>query len=681
MWLVLVSQVLLSGSRVHALLPLSDTLVLVASSAGLQAWTPHGLDSLADPSALPGIPHALAFRPPDTLWVGTNAGLRLCRGAFSRLSCTATSMTPVRDLLIRGDTLFLATEEGLVLRTATAELARLNRGAGVPLLSDTLLRLRTTGETLLVGTARGLHRVPFAGLTQLSAWTDTLLSGIPVRDVRFFRDTLWVATDSGLFLNGTRVYAGGAVHTLAVKGDTLYAGAWPAGIYRVDGPMLTPLFPTLDGHLAGALAFLPDGVLWGDDGGWPGLFTEEGGGLWKDTLSLLTGLPFRRATDLVEDRNGRLWGIFWNREALPRTPSGAIWVYLPEEDTILWTFLPQPYALAPHPEDGVWVAHYVWGGQGNAGAYWVRVESNTLQVDSVDLGSRLVMVVEPHGTRLFFGYYQGGASGRFGIRVLEDDGSLRALQDNLSEIWRVEQPAVLRVCTGRLWVGTHGQGMLALDFSGSVVGSVTRGNGLPGDVVVGAVCAGDSLLVLTEGGLVSLRPDLSVGKTLPITDPVALDQGLGSFWVLTGSELLKLSPDFAVEERIPLGSARISGELFPGTTLRTLHRPLAVLSRSGRVAVATTRGVVLLSFAEPPSRSPWAVWPHPVQGTAFFLEGPPVDQLFLLSPQGKRIPLRVDRAGGNRIRVTLLTPPSRGPHWLVIEGQGRRHTRLVLFSP
>ncbi len=681
MWLVLVSQVLLSGSRVYALLPLSDTLVLVASSAGIQAWTPRGLDSLAAPAALSGVPRVLAFRPPDTLWVGTDEGLQLCRGALSRLSCTPVGMDPVRDMLVRGDTLVLATDEGLILRTPTAELVRLNRGAGVPLLSDTLLRLRAAGETLLVATARGLHRVPFQDLTRISAWTDSLLPGIPVRDARLFHDTLWVATDSGLFGSGTWVYTGGAVHALAVVGDTLFAGAWPAGVYRVDGLLLHPLFPTLNRHLAGTLVFLPDGVLWGDNGGWSGLFPEEGGGLWKDSLPLLSGLPFRRATDLVEDRDGHLWGIFWNREALPRTPSGAVWVYMPEEDTLLWTFLPQPYALAPHPDGGVWVAHYVWGGGGNAGAYHVRVAGNTLQVDSMDLGSPFVMAVEPYGTELYFGYYQGGASGQFGIRVRENDGTLRALQDNLSEIWRVEQPAVLRVCAGRLWVGTHGQGVLVLELSGAVVGTITRGNGLPGNVVVGAACAGDSLLVLTDGGLASLHGDLTVGKTLSLTGSVALDRGLGALWVLTTSELLKLDRSLTVQERIPLGSSRISGTLFSSTTLRTFHRPLTVLHRSGKVAVATTRGVVLLSFVQPASGSPWVVWPHPIQGTAFFLEGPPVERLFLLSPQGKRIPLRVDRVGGNRLRVVLLTPPSRGPHWLVIEGQGQRHTRLVLFSP
>jgi len=682
MWFVLVSQMLLSGSRVLALLPISDTLVVVASSAGIHLWRPGGADSLADPGTLSGIPYALAFVPPDTLWVGTDKGLRLCRGKLSRLSCTSIGMDPVRDLLIRGDTLFLATDQGLVLRTPGRELARLNRRVGVPLLSDTLLRLRTAGETLLVATARGLHRVPIQDLTRLNAWTDTLLSGKPVRDVQPFRDTLWIATDSGLYRNGgIQVYAGGAVHALAVAGNTLYAGAWPSGIYRVDGLTLTPLFPALDGHLAGNLVFLPDGVLWGDDGGWPGLFPEEGGGLWKDTLPVSKGLPFRRATDLVEDRDGHLWGIFWNREALPLTPSGAIWVYLPEADTILWTTLPQPYALAPHPEGGVWVAHYVWGGRGNAGAYRVRVVGTTLQVDSVDLGSRFVMTLEPYGSRLFFGYYQGGSSGRFGIRVREEDGSLRTLQDNLLEIWRVEQPAVLRVCAGRLWVGTHNLGLLVLDLSGSVLGSITRGHGLPGDGVVGAVCAGDSLLVLSDGGLASVYPDLTVRKTLPLPKPVTLTRGLGAIWVLTTSELLKLDEDFTVKERIPLGSTRIPGELFASTDLRTFHRPLAVLSRSARVAVATTRGVVLLSFAGSGGISPWVIWPHPVRGREFFLEGPPAEQFFLLSPQGKRIPLQVDRMGGGRLRVTLLLPPSRGPHWLVIEAQGQRHTRLVLFSP
>lgn len=677
MWLFLLGQVLLSGSQVLDLLPVGDSAVFVVSSAGIHLWHGGTLDSLADPAVLKGLPRAIAPVPPDTLWVGTDEGLRLCRGTSERIhTCGAVAMDPVMDLFVRGDTLFLATTAGLVLRTPEREIARLNRAAGLPLLSDTLLVLRLSGDTLLVGTARGLHRVPLFALNQITAWNDTLLTGYPIRDAILFHDTLWIASDSGVWRAGMWIHSESAFH-LDTLNDTLLVGAWPEGLYHATSAGLMPLFAGFSGHAAHVFVRTNEGFLWGDHGAWPGLVPEEGGGLWLDTLRSPTGLPFRRATDLVEDRDGNLWGVFWNREGLPDAPSGALWVYLPVEDTLLFTFLPQPLRLAPHPDGGVWVSHYTWSGGGNAGLYRAVVEAGSLRVDSVDVGTRLVMALEAYGDRLYLGFYQGGSSGKFGIRVREADGTVRSLQDNLSEIWRVEAPAVLRVCAGRLWVGTQGQGLLVLDTSGTLVGSVT----LPSNVVMDAVCMGDSLLALTDGGLVSVHSDLTTGRTLSLTEPVALDRGLGALWILTRRELLKLSDDFSVTERIPLGTDRLPGTLFESSSLRPLHHPLAVMKTSSRVAVATTRGVVLLSFDNVSSRSPWRIWPHPVQGMSFFLDGPPVDRLYLLSPQGTRIPLRVDRVGGNRLRIVLLVPPSRGPHWLVVEGRGERHTQIVLIRP
>ncbi len=709
MWVLIAGYLYLSSPVVYDIAKSGDAL-WIATPAGVWVWgwnnEPRG--PVLTREHLSGIPRVLVpSYERDELWVGTSRSLDVCV-YVSRFvpktpplppppECMSVVFAPVHDIAVVNHPIsapyraFLATPNGLILLGAEEglrEVGRLNRQAGIPLLSDTLTSLFLHGDTLWVGTLRGLHRVPVSRLNQVDAWGDTLLTGQTIHDVLVWGGVPVVATDQGVWLDGGWVHQQEPAYRLVVENDTLFFSASPAGIYAMPPGALQarPLFP-LEGYSGGPLARTPDGAwLWGDRGGWPGPFPQEGNGLWLDTQRVVFGsrdLPARQVADMVEDGEGNLWGIFWNREGLPDLPSGWVWVYIPREDRVLASPLPQPFQLAPHPVRGVWIAHYRWDGGGTAGAYHAYVDGGNLQVDSIDLGTSLVMALAPWGNGgLVYGYYQGGSSGKFGVRIWFPDGTLRSVTEGLSELWRVESRAVLRGCGDRIVVGSHGQGVWVLDENGGTVAHLSTASGLPSDEVLEVLCAGDTLWVLTPQGLVRVEALTRITGRLPLSQPVAMVQGLGFLWVLSEQDLLKVSPDLQVLERWSLETSTLPGELFPSTTLRIRHRPLAVMNRWSYVAVATTSGVYLLSFADRDARAaaPWTIWPHPVRGREFFLEGPPVDRILLFSPEGRRIPLRVDHLG-QRLRIQLLIPPTRGPYWLVVEGENLRHTQIVLFTP
>lgn len=693
---MVVAALLLSGRAVYDMVQPTGGTVWVATSGGIWIWRDATLSQAIAPTALPDLPWVLSLSPDsEALWVGTPKGLWICEpisssGSLRGTSCTHTLINdPIYHIVWDSLQAFLASPAGLILTTGIQqprEIGRLNRQTGIPLLSDTLTRLFLQGDSVLwVGTAEGLHRVSLPSLNQTSAWRDTFLVGREIRDILFWGDSLVVATDSGLWIENRWVYLQ-PTSRLTVEGDTLFFTASPAGLYALSpfDVQPSPRFPIQD-RRGGAFVRTPEGWLWADWGGWDGLFPEEGNGLWLDTQRVTltpTELPFRRVTDMVEDREGNLWGIFWNREDLPERPSGWVWVYLPQDQKVLARPLPQPFQLTPHPLRGVWAAHYRWGGSGNAGAYWITIQGDSLQVDSVDLGTDLVMALNTwRGESLVYGYYRGGSSGAFGIRIWEPSGVLRPITEGLSEFWRVEMHPSLQGCSNRIVAGSHGQGLWIFSETGNTLAHINTASGLPSDIILDAVCVGDTLWVLTDQGLARVERFSHVVRTLPLNSPVAMDDGLGALWILTHQELLKVSYDLQIFDRWNLQTSTLPGEIFPSTTLRINHHPLAVMRRSGYVALSTTAGVSLLSMVDRGGeRSPWIVWPHPVTGREFFLEGPPVDRIFLFTSQGKRIPLQVTPMG-QRLRIQLLTPPIRGPYWLVVEQDRIRHTQVILFSP
>jgi len=266
----------------------------------------------------------------DYIWVGSELGLVLFSktidgGQIQDSYTMFGDLNPnpdVYDILLQGDTIWLATSSGLTVADKS-NLALLKSPANwttfspsdyPELASDTVTRVVSFESDIYIGTSEGFYRLD-------RSVSDTTLTEIPVgedtriTDLKMEHDTLFVYSGSGL-----RAVVDGALADVpiaglpsaATTGVTLNGSRWvavsPTGIYSPQGGTFREFpFTGATGNLVSGLAINERGIL--TAGLTLNLTDQYYEGVWIPRNFWVRD----RSMDVISDSSGNAWvGTFGN---------------------------------------------------------------------------------------------------------------------------------------------------------------------------------------------------------------------------------------------------------------------------------------------------------------------------------------------------------------------------------
>jgi ligand-binding sensor domain-containing protein len=517
----------------------------------------------------------------------------------------------VHSLLSSGDSLWVSTDQGLVLITTEGSVDWSDDGITLfreaDGLADENVHVALLSDTVLwVGTRDGLNVVPLGQMGDPSQWEVLRVAdGLPSDSILSLAEqdgVVWIGTAEGVsHWDGGQIFLdtltlGLEVRQIAVRADTVWA-ATDEGIWRRE-----------DGGWVDVSADLPvrDVMAVAVDGGgrtWIGLGSGRSGTtrcLWGEGLARwetgewveyrADGMASNAVMDLALDLDGTLWcchypgGVShltsdgWERYTRATTGSGL------GSDWVLWGVVDSGGekwfgtwggGVSRLTSDGEWLRYY----SGNTplerdlvGALavdghdnlWVFDYGNALygRADSdstwwrLDLGGeeRIYDMVVDGADVVWGGSYDRG------LRRLDYAGTLGELADDSVTVYSLEQglagPNVRAVATGgsgAVWVGTTGGASLFDGQSFTTYRSASSGllSDFVSDILVDD--AGD-VWFLTEAGVSVLEPGgswrsytsqnsgLVSGPIGDNSNGLVVDESGGYVWIGTGWGLSRLGP-------------------------------------------------------------------------------------------------------------------------------------------
>lgn len=543
---------------------------------------------------------------------------------------------------------YAGTSEGLAVKVyGYFQLwTELSTGGGLP--DDQVLCLAPADTGLFVGTQTGVAMLS-AGMDpgSPSSWVQFAeMEGMTVRALAWGGDTLWAATDGGLYMLADSAwrrdptFPGSSASCISVRGDSILAGSGSQVAFRAGGTWTA--LGVYSGQFVRSVAWAPDGRIMA------GLVSQQStqsdtgrglavrvGGYWS--LSAPQGIPANDIRSVTVDASGRCWITTLHAGAAVLL-DGA-WVEfrdsLPSEHQVF---------ASESQSSGVLVAPY------HSGAVWIDC------MGTPDPGDDSILVLDSSGGGLLndqvtaMDRLPGGptwmAQEPFFQTPGEPSGVVRldwVPGDVTSAEWASWTPSdglpsayVNAVCglpDGGCWAGTDdGLARLGPD-PGEVAAVLTEAQGLPSAEVTELLLARNGIVVAgTAAGAAAVQPGAQTATTLDgVEGPVGAlaEDFTGSIW-LAGDLLYRIGPDGSTEEYGPLNSPLLGQDI----------HDMAVDAGEGLLYLATGYGlwVVDVGTGTGGDGGGAAVYPNPfrpgdgeVLGVAGIPDAPTTIRVFDLS--------------------------------------------------
>lgn len=490
--------------------------------------------------------------------------------------------------------IYAATTQGLSIREYSffETFNTLSTGGGLP--SDNITCLISSDSGLYVGTTAGLVFLPHSADPGLgSSWVSQSVDSASIIALEWQNDTLWAATNVGLFLKPPGqpweqevLFPGGNISSLAwgsgglAVGCTnqcfiLYQGEWHDYHSHLHGNALTGLV-WHDGRLCGVLAnTYADNRLSGaglallrESGSWQRTFPESGP--VSNDLRGCTILP-----------DGSVW-VSSNRAGGSVFADGQ-WQSLNQ----FLTNTSQCFAICPSG-NGVFISSI------GHGVDWLSWQDETIEnsihfsMNDGLLNDRVFCAEQGDANTVWFGHrtlLETETSGISRLKWTPGDGTtvLFSAITGADGLPSKEVNAVLPTGGRYSWAGTDG-GLACVDGDFQTVReSYTASDGLPSSLVTSlAIDRSGILYIGTASGLAYLRNGI-------ITEVDEIDMGiralkcddLGSVWISTSDGLKRyFRTTGIIEEYTTFNSPLIEGTIYA----------MAVNSDDGYLWMATDHG-------------------------------------------------------------------------------------------
>jgi len=511
--------------------------------------------------------------PPRRYWVGTwGGGMDIyTEGSgwqhYGQLDGLPIAQQ-VSSICLSDTAVFAGTSQGLAIKQYGyfQVWTQLNTGGG--LLSDGVECLLSDGSGLLVGTDAGLTTLA-AGAYPGSAgsWTeDPTLLGRSIRAMCYSGDTLWAATDEGLWFRPAgsafsreEGYPGDSPYCVCASEGRLAAGEDGEVAIRIAGSW--EIWSTFAGQISRRLAFAGDSLI-------------------------LVGT----SNDLAPQKDcgaglARGWGSGWSASYPPGPtandmravavgPSGECWTSTNHagldllHDGTWYSFVDifptvhQMFALVSLPGGGVFVSHYHYGvtyldwhgtpGTGDDEHFSLDSGNSGLLNDQI-----ISMAAGPDGT-VWFGQepYFSSPSEPSGVSRLQwSPGDLASAQwmswSAAGGLPSGKVSAVADAGDGTAWIGTETGIVRVGPGAGDISQVIGTSQGLPSaDVRSLALGRNGDLYAGTTSGLALVDQDAftasAVAGVAGTVSSIAFDH-LGAVWAAGTEALYRIAPDGSVE--------------------------------------------------------------------------------------------------------------------------------------
>ena len=523
------------------------------------------------------------------------------------LSKLPASAADIRDMVVFSDTLFLATDGGLVLLDTHGtgdpgdDFYVVFTSYYYPLSSDDVYGLGFRNDTLFVGTAAGLDYVPAADLQDPDSWRhfDGFEEGDTVHIVEPGRNFIGLAVnDRALYVTNDTTYIlvdSLYISDLLCEGDTLYITAfdrgWGGQIWLTGGVFLTPgdgsliaLDRTSSIKKRATSIYIDSGSrIWAGFGWcWNYSIISYGAGLGKlegDTwrIKRLTELNFNKITSIERDDSGTVWVA----QCIGYYPYGV--QGFKRDGTTVFTdssdYPNSPYRLVRGPDGRIWAG--TWWSHG--GVYRIDFDGSILLHNNGFISNYIkdIAFLED-GTPLVACYPD---------RTGEGGGVYRLIDDSTSELYTdiVTMMDDIEIDDeGRLWIGGAG-GCVIL---GTDTVNLRMSEGLPSDNVIRLVRDGDAMWIGTSNGLALFRNGVVQATFLEGYEIRDVDPSPdGKVFVLTDQGLAVLYPE---ENRVLAFYTPENSPLISDLREGYLTNALLVDAEAGKIWVGTKHGLNII---------------------------------------------------------------------------------------
>jgi len=606
------------------------------------------------------------------------------------ISKLPASAADIRDMVVRSDTLLMATDGGLVLLETRGtedpgdDYYMVFTSYYYPLSSDDVYGLGVRNDTLFVGTAAGLDYVPAADLQNPDSWThyDGFEEGDTVHIVEPGRNFIGLAVnDRALYVTDDTTYIlvdSLYITDLLCEGETLYVTAfdrgWGGQAWYAGGVFLSPgngsrvAIDRTSSIKKRATSIYIDSSsrIWAGFGWcWNYSVISYGAGLGilqGDTWHImrLTELNFNKITSIEKDDSGTVWIA----QCIGYYPYG-VQGFTREGTTIITDtsdYPNAPYRLVRGPDGRIWAG--TWWSHG--GVYEIDFDGSIILHYNGFISNYVKDIAFlSDGTPLVACYPDASGEGG-GIYQLIDDSTSVLFTDIVTMMDDIEIDD-----EGRLWIGGAG-GCVVL---GDDTLNLRMSEGLPSDNVVRLVKDGDAMWIGTSNGLAlfkdgSIQITFLEGYEIRDIDP----SPDGKVFVLTDQGLAILNPE---EKRVLAFYTPENSPLISDLREGYLTNDLLVDAEAGKIWVGTKHGLNVLEadFFEKTKEGvgPY-VYPNPwiSGGSAQRITVADLginDEIYLYTLSGKRIDLYgldyIKRGRSASFNPGRLAP---GTYFLLIKG-------------
>ena len=195
---------------------------------------------------------AITEGPSGTIWLGTSEGELIKFDIQSSIYEENETLTDfagdwIVDLVYEGNNLWIATDNGLTITNHKRDYTRTFTRSNSALLSDLTICLLSDGESILVGTARGLNVFSYSYFEKYQSNNSQLFDDVS----SFTEDSnhrIWVGTFNGVFrldeqnqvhssledIYGDLALNDRRVTTLSIKDNEIWLGYFRGGVEIVD---------------------------------------------------------------------------------------------------------------------------------------------------------------------------------------------------------------------------------------------------------------------------------------------------------------------------------------------------------------------------------------------------------------------------------------------------------------